>query len=200
MKVSTSLSLQKIRVMEVTRLVACFWNGRRGKKRTTVNEKNACTVNVQNIKHLLEGLLIPPLIVVKKTYGKVSLESVEKDTQPVTWRQMASQPWNNQPSAVICRISCQQRPRGSACVKQTFAQRPFSFFYFCFYISVVFYGLVSTTTSTPGILRILKTSGFVGNQGTMSTVKGDLSFSDAEDPTSGHVAVSEHSAKMLTFL
>ena len=42
---------------------------------------------------------------------------------------------NNQPSAVICRVSCQQRPRGSACVKQTFAQRPFAFFFSFFFVA-----------------------------------------------------------------
>lgn len=96
-------------------------------------------------------------------YSQSILENVEKDTQPVTWRQMASKPQNNQPSAVICRGSCQEPPRGSACVKQTFAQRPFScfslFFFFFSYFVLVIYAVGSTPTFTPGILlQILKAS------------------------------------------
>lgn len=102
---------------------------------------------------------------------------------------MASKPRNNQPSAVICRVSCQQRPRGSACVKQTFAHRPFSCFFFSFFffdIFLVIYVLESTTTFTPGILlQILKASAFVRNQGRMSAMKDDLRICDAEDSTSG---------------
>lgn len=62
------------------------------------------------------------------------------DTQPATWRQMASKLQNNQPSAVICRVSCQQPPTGSACVKQTFAQGPFSclFVFFILFLSFIF--------------------------------------------------------------
>lgn len=107
---------------------------------------------------------------------------------------MASKPQNNQPSAVICRVSCQQPPRGSACVKQTFAQRPFScfflfflFFFFFFDIFLIIYVPESTTAFTPGILlQILKASAFVRNQGKMSTMKDDLKFCDAEDSTSSY--------------
>lgn len=127
-------------------------------------------------------------------YSQSTLDNVEKDTQPVTWRQMASKPQNNQPSAVICRGSCQEPPRGSACVKQTFAQRPFScfslfiFFIFFLYFVLVIYAVGSSPTFTPGILlQILKASAFpLENQGSTSAMKDDLKFCDAEDCTSGY--------------
>lgn len=102
--------------------------------------------NMHKIQNRSAGIPSPPYYWLVKPKNRsyrdlkpASILNAEKDTQPVTWRQMVSKPQNNQPSAVICRVSCQQRPRGSACVKQTFAQRPFFFFFFD--ISLVCYAL-----------------------------------------------------------
>lgn len=105
---------------------------------------------------------------------------------------MASKLQNNQPSAVICRVSCQQPPTGSACVKQTFAQGPFSclfvffypffyplFFFLSFYHLFYFIYFIFITTFTPGILLlVLKVSAFVRNQGKVSPAKMTFKICD----------------------